>query len=110
MRYFLLILAVATIFNSGCGSAKDTVVPPKPRLTTANFDAIQNGMSLIQVMQIIGRYTEEVSEPAAPAGKPAASPSSVRHCRWKEASSQIDIMFDGDKVVSKSATGLVKPE
>ena len=106
----LIAILGATLFTAGCGGANDTVVPPKPRLTTSNFDAIQNGMSKVQVIQILGRWTEEVPEPAGPPGKPAAAASSLLHCRWKKDSSQIDITFDGDKVVSKSSTALVSPQ
>jgi hypothetical protein len=110
MKYPQWFLPAVLIFFIGCGPAKDAVVPPKPRLTTANFDAIQNGMSMVQVIQILGRWTEEVPEPKGPAGKPSESSATIKHCRWKKDSSQIDITFDGDKVVSKSATGLVNPE
>jgi hypothetical protein len=105
-KSILLAIVAAAVCITGCGGANDTPVPPKPRLTTSNFDAIQNGMSKVQVIQILGRWTEEVPEPAGPAGKPAAAASSLLHYRWKKESSQIDITFDGDKVASKSSTGL----
>ena len=108
-KSFLLAIVAATVFTAGCGGASDTPVIRPSRLTTPNFDAIQNGMSKVQVMQIIGRWREEVPEKGGSAGKPAGSASLLLQCRWKEDSKQINVTFDRDKVVSKSATGLVSP-
>jgi hypothetical protein len=86
----------ATAFIAGCG---DSSTPPS-RLTAENFDAIQKGMSKVQVIQILGRWREEVPE------KPGQPPYAVLHCRWKDGPKQIDIIFDGDKVTSKSSSGI----
>ncbi len=99
----LLAILAATLFTAGCGG-NDSLA--KTRLTTANFDAIQNGMSKVQVIQNLGRWREEVPDTA---GKSGGAPNSLLHCRWIQDSTQIDITFDGDKVVSKSATGLDSP-
>jgi hypothetical protein len=96
----LIAILAATLFTAGCGGNDSRV---KTRLTTANFDAIQNGMSKVQVIQILGRWREEVPDTAVKSG---GAPNALLHCRWMQDSTQIDITFDGDKVVSKSATGL----
>ena len=103
-RSILLAVLAGTVFLAGCGGNDGRV---KTRLTTANFDAIQNGMSKVQVIQILGRWREEVPDTA---GKTGGTPNALLHCRWKQDSTQIDITFDGDMVVSKSATGLESPQ
>jgi outer membrane protein assembly factor BamE (lipoprotein component of BamABCDE complex) len=93
----------ALVFTAGCGN--DSSVPPS-RLTDENIQAIHNGMSKVQVIQILGRWREEIPDVAGKAGDP---PNALLHCRWKDASKQVDITFDGDKVISKSATELRSP-
>jgi len=99
-RFILKLLVLSSALILGCGGNDGRV---KTRLTTANFDAIQNGMSKVQVIQILGRWREEIPDTA---GKSAGASNALLHCRWKQDAAQIDITFDGDKVISKSATGL----
>ncbi len=97
-------LLVLSLFIAGCGGPDPNQVPPS-RLTQANYDAIRNGMSKVDLITLIGRWQETV--PDTPANSPAnPSAPAVEHYRWMHGSQQIDVVFQGDKVISKSSAGL----
>ncbi|HEV3418145.1 MAG TPA: hypothetical protein VG056_15070 [Pirellulales bacterium] len=60
-------------------------------------------MTLIQVLQILGRWT--ASEPNK-AVKIDGADMRVKQCQWKRDAAEIDVDFVDDKVVSKSQQGL----
>ena len=92
-------VVATTVSIAGCG--RDSSTPPS-RLTSENFDAVEKGMSKVQVIQVLGRWREEVPDMAGKAGSP---PNALLHCRWRDGLRQIDVTFDGDKMISKSSSG-----
>src|SRR5438105_3012778 len=98
MTYWQMALAAALILASGCGGPAPA--PPPVRLSTANFEKIQNGMSLVDVEQFLGSWT--VTSPGTMV-KIDGTEKRVDQYQWKRGEKQIEVNFVADKVVSKSA-------
>jgi hypothetical protein len=96
-------VVLASLLIAGCGGNEPIKATLGGRVTKANFDAVQNGMTLIQVLQILGRWT--ASEPNKVI-KLNGADVRVKQCQWKRDSAEIDVDFVEDKVVSKSQQGL----
>jgi outer membrane protein assembly factor BamE (lipoprotein component of BamABCDE complex) len=87
----LLAFALAAC-AAGCAS----------KVSQSNYDKIQQGMTVAEVEGILGK-----GEVAASAGLAIGKVDlSTKTIVWKDGQKQITVIFGGDKVVSKTQTGL----
>ncbi len=96
----MLLLVFATLF-AGCGGS--TPAPPPEKLSNTNFDAVKNGMTLVQVEQMLGNWSAH--EPNAVVKINGADQHVVQY-QWRRPGKEIIVNFIGDKVVSKSQQGV----
>jgi hypothetical protein len=92
---------MALAIASGCGGAPPAAPPQK--LTTTNFDKIKDGMSLVEIEQFLGGWSE--FDPAATVKINGADKRVVQY-RWNRNDRQIVVNFVGDKAASKSSKSL----
>ncbi len=84
-KLWVLVLCLALCLSlAGCGRAK---------LTQANFDKIQTGMTLAQVRAILGDPTESHSVNVAVVSGTVSE--------WRQGEVTISIQFVNDRVVAK---------
>jgi hypothetical protein len=102
MKHLAVALIVPLTFAIGCDSDHPIVVP-NSRLTTANFDAIHNGMTTTDVVQLLGRWTDRPTDTSV---KINGADTHVNQAKWKRDGREIVVNFVNDKVVSKSSQGL----
>jgi len=92
-----MVLALA----SGCGG-RPSATPPQ-RLTPTNFDKIQNGMSLVEVEQFLGPWSNFERDAIV---KINGADTRVVQYHWKRGDREIVVNFVADKAVSKSSQSL----
>jgi hypothetical protein len=87
----VLAFAVAAAV-SGCAS----------KVSLSNYDKVQSGMTVAEVEGILGKGQTEAS-----AGMALGNINlSAKVLVWKDGPKTIRVVFEGDKVVSKTQTGL----
>jgi len=85
------VLALLVVALSGCG-----------KVTKANYDKIETGMTLNQVEDILGKGTEE----AGIGGAIGNVAGSAKVMKWGDEQKSITVTFANDKVVAKLQKGL----
>jgi hypothetical protein len=70
------------------------------KVSQSNYDKIQPGMTVAEVEGILGNGGEFTAIAGQAIGDVALS------IKWKDGQKQITVIFGGDKVVSKTQTGL----
>lgn len=93
--------AILLLLTAGCSGPAP--VPPPTWLSQANYDAVQNGMSLKEVEQKLGPWASY--EPAV-VMKLSGADKQVQRYHWNREGKNIEVNFIADKVVSKSAQGM----
>lgn len=91
-RFLFATLMLFALLTVGCGSP----------VTKANYDRIENGMSLKRVEGILGKGTEQSRSGGDFGGISMSGKAMV----WQEGNNVITVMFMNDKVMSKSQMGL----
>lgn len=80
------------------------------KVTSENYDKVTNGMSLSQVQKILGRGKDDTSHAGTSISAPGISQTSksndVVYVWEDEFGGKIVIVFQDDKVVQKSRTGM----
>jgi hypothetical protein len=93
-RHKALLLIILSLLVNAC-----TLI--SPRVTKANYDQVQTGMSLSQVQDIIGKPGELTTEISVPIGGQQA------FYHWKNPDgSSMTAVFIGDKLVLKNQVNL----
>lgn len=99
-RILLSIALVTCLFLAACES----------KVTSENYDKVTNGMSLSQVQKILGRGKDDTSHAGTSISAPGISQTSrsndVIYVWEDESGGKIVIVFQDDKVVQKSKTGM----
>jgi hypothetical protein len=98
-----VLLLVACLMLTGCGR----------KLTKANFDKVQNGMSLSDVQQLLGKGEKEAGDGSNVAGQfgialegGGGGSKNVETYVWESGDKKITVYFRDGKVTSKNSTGL----
>lgn len=99
-RICLSIALVACLALAGC----------EAKVTTENYDKVTNGMSYSQVKKILGAGKDDTSHAGTSISAPGISQTSksndVIYVWEDEFGGKIVIVFQDDKVVQKSKTGM----
>ena len=94
MQRFAFVTVAFVLWTCGCSKGPEPKAPPN-YYTMEKFNRINNGMTMVEVEGIIGRWTV-----ASPGG------SSPQKYEWKRGDHEIEIEFVDGKVVKKSNHGL----
>ena len=98
MKRLFLLLPVLTL--AGCNSLAPTV-------TKAEYDQISTGMSYSQVSATIGAPGEEMSSNQMPGIPGVMEPISTVMYMWQNSDgSNMNAMFQNDKMIQKAQAGL----
>jgi hypothetical protein len=97
----ILALTMAIAVASGC-SGPPPIERPQP-LTPTNFDKIKTGMSLVEVIKLIGPWSNFERDATV---KVNGADTRVVQYRWKRGDKLIVVNFVDDKAVSKSSQSL----
>ena len=89
----LLLVAMVGATLVGCGGSK---------VSKSNFDQVQNGMTVAEVEEVLGKGTAKAGSGGALAGIAA----SAKVLSWTEGDKKIIVTFVNDKVVAKTQSGL----
>jgi hypothetical protein len=98
----LVLLVVTCLLLPGC----------KSKITKANFDKIQDGMTLEEVEGILGKGESQTGDPSVMLGQagvalPMQSGQSKDQVYvWESGNKKITIVFRQDKVVKRIPSGL----
>lgn len=97
------LISLIVLFAAGCGGS---------RITSANFDKIQDGMSRASVESILGPgkigATSSATVPGFSGGVISVAEQSMsgESLIWQEGNKIITVMFLNGKVMGKAANGL----
>jgi hypothetical protein len=84
----------------------------KKKVTKANFDQIQNDMTLAEVEKVLGAGTKQEGDGSTMAAQfgvaltPAPSTRTGETYQWESGNKTITIFFNNGKVASKTQSGL----
>jgi len=97
-----MLFVFAILFIAGCGD-----IGGAKKVTKANYNEIQEGMSYAQVVSIIGSEGEEMASNKMD-GVPGVMPSiSTKMYSWKNFDgSNMNAMFQNDRLIQKAQFGL----
>lgn len=105
MRKIALILMVLSVFMmTACGNSEPTGAANSVKISKAEFDKIENGMTYEEIVKIVGGEGELTVE----SGKKGEELHTAAYQYEGEGSkgANVQLMFQGDKLITKAQNGL----